>query len=330
MKPLISVIIPIYNSEKYFDRCLNSILNQTYQNIEILLINDGSIDNSAKLCDMVAMKDKRIKVVHQTNKGVSSARNRGLDIANGEYITFIDSDDWIDRDAIEYLYENLINNNSDLSIYSFNKEYDNKKSYSNDFTENIINMNKKQGIKFVFNDDRCQGFVWNKLYKSKIINYKENKIRFNEDITVLEDLYFNIQYIDKCNKVTYINSAKYHYYISGDSAMFSPFNKKKMSSLLALENILNILTKLDSELVNIAKGHYIVTNLLLLTNIYDSNYNDIKLEKELYRNIKNNKKYFISYRNCNLKQKLGFYILCINKNLFKALVKILHKKSFIS
>lgn len=328
MKPLISVIIPIYNSEKYFDRCLESILNQTYQNMQILLINDGSSDNSAILCDTVAMKDKRIKVIHQINKGVSSARNRGLDVAEGEYITFIDSDDWIDRDAIECLYKNLIKNDSDLSIYSFTKDYDNGKRYSNDFTGNIINMNKIQGIKFVFNDDRCQGFVCNKLYKSKIINCKENKIRFNEEITVLEDLYFNIQYINNCNNLTYLDSAKYHYYISGDSTMFSPFNEKKMTSLLALKNIFKILSKLDSDLLNISKGHYIITNLLLLTNIYDSDYSDKKLEYEIYRNIIVNKKYFKSYSNSTLKQKMGFYILCINKNLFKVLVKIVHKKSF--
>lgn len=104
---LISVIVPVYNVEKYLHKCINSILNQTYKNLEIILIDDGSTDNSGKICDEYALKDNRIKVIHKENGGLSSARNAGLDICSGDYIGFVDSDDYIAEDMYEYLYVNL-------------------------------------------------------------------------------------------------------------------------------------------------------------------------------------------------------------------------------
>lgn len=327
MEPLISIIVPVYNVEKYINRCLESILKQSYKNIEVLLINDGSQDNSAKICEDIAALDSRIKVIHQDNKGVSSARNKGLDISKGEYITFIDSDDWVDRDGIECLYRNLKKTESDLAIYSFIQEYENKKNINVKLTESIEVMNREDTIKFIFNDNRCQGFIWNKLYKSKIINSEMKKIRFNEKITVLEDLYFNIEYMIRCNKAVYIDSQKYHYYISGNSAMFSIFNEKKITSLKALDAISELLEG-NNELENLVKGHYVVTNLLLLTNIYDSNYCNNYLENEICKNIKDNKRYFKNYNNSTIKQKLGFYLFNINYKIFKNFVKLFHKKKF--
>ena len=116
MLPLISVVIPVYNVEKYIDRCIDSVINQTYKNLEILLIDDGSKDSSSEKCDLFAESDSRIKVVHKNNGGLSDARNKGIDIFQGEYITFIDSDDWINLEYIELLYKSIINNNADISI----------------------------------------------------------------------------------------------------------------------------------------------------------------------------------------------------------------------
>ena len=135
MGNLISVIVPIYNVEKYIDTCLKSITKQTYKNIEIILVDDGSTDLSAKLCDEWKKKDKRVKVIHQENKGVAQARNIGIDCATGKYISFIDPDDYIDYQMLEKLYDTLEKTNSQISICKFihvmkNKRIFNKRSYN--------------------------------------------------------------------------------------------------------------------------------------------------------------------------------------------------------
>ena len=124
MKDLISIIVPVYNVEKYLNRCIDSILLQTYNNIEILLIDDGSLDKSSQICDEYMKKDKRIKVIHKKNGGLSDARNAGIDIARGKYITFIDSDDSVEKDLVEYLYKLVINFNTKMSICSHRVIFD--------------------------------------------------------------------------------------------------------------------------------------------------------------------------------------------------------------
>lgn len=119
-QPLITVIVPVYNVEKYLRRCLDSIIRQTYQNLEILCIDDGSIDNSGEICEQYAARDARIKVIHQENQGLSTARNRGLDTATGEYIAFVDSDDYIAADVLEQLYQSAVSSDATCVICGYN------------------------------------------------------------------------------------------------------------------------------------------------------------------------------------------------------------------
>lgn len=127
---LITLVIPIYNIENYLGRCLDSVINQTYKDLEIILVNDGSTDNSLEICESYAKEDSRIKIINKNNGGLSSARNVGLDACKGDYVTFIDSDDWVSLDYIEILYKNIIDNNADISIINAIKV----KSQNNDFT----------------------------------------------------------------------------------------------------------------------------------------------------------------------------------------------------
>lgn len=131
MFPLISVIIPIYNVEKYVKRCLDSVLNQTYCHLEVILVDDGSTDSSGKICDEYKKMDTRIRVIHKSNEGVSSARNLGIEVANGEYIAFIDSDDAMEKDCIEYLYRLIQENHCSLSICSYRIRFEGKNKYHN-------------------------------------------------------------------------------------------------------------------------------------------------------------------------------------------------------
>ncbi|EJT5929239.1 TPA: glycosyltransferase [Clostridium perfringens] len=211
MKPAVSVIVPIYNVEKYLSKCIESIINQTLTNIEIILVDDGSTDNSGFIADEYEKKDERIKVFHKENGGQGSARNLGLDIANGEYIGFIDSDDWIDLDMYEKLYNNAINNDVSISICNRRvlDENDSIKTVVK-IEEKIIENVKNNIINYIIDDllYKHTVVVYNKLYKTEIL--KNNKIYFKEVNEVgSEDALFNYQVLFYVDKIGTVNTT-YH------------------------------------------------------------------------------------------------------------------------
>ena len=208
----ISIIIPVYNVEKYLKRCIESVLNQTYHDFELILINDGSKDNSGYICDEYARCDERIKVVHQENKGVSVARNKGIELATGEYIMFIDSDDFIELNTLQILVQILDKEKYDLVVYGYIMEF----IYNNYKKINISPNNKVyDDVKLYlkefsyYRSNGIFGYVFNKLYNTKII--KENKILFSENISFAEDVYFNFDILPFCNNIKVINNNLYHY-----------------------------------------------------------------------------------------------------------------------
>ena len=162
--PLISVIVPIYNVEKYLDRCVDSIINQTYKNLEIILVDDGSPDNCPQMCDDYAKKDSRIKVVHKENGGLSDARNVGMEVATGEYVSFIDSDDYISLDFYETLLETIVDNDSDIVECGVVKFYEDNSfdKYSDDLK--VTNYDTVDGLEGLINENPFKQHVWNKLY----------------------------------------------------------------------------------------------------------------------------------------------------------------------
>ena len=167
MSKLISVIVPVYNVEKYLEKCVSSIVNQTYKNLEIMLVDDGSTDSSGKMCDEFAKKDDRIKVIHKPNGGLSDARNSALKIAKGDYIGFVDSDDYIADDMFETLCDLMEDNNSDISIVSFYEIYNNKLIGVRDSKE-LENMTKLEAMKELLIDSKIQSYAWNKLFKREL------------------------------------------------------------------------------------------------------------------------------------------------------------------
>lgn len=188
MEELISVIVPIYNVEKYLNKCIESIINQSYSNLEIILVDDGSKDSSGIMCDSYILKDKRIKVIHKENGGLSDARNVGLDKAKGEYIVFIDSDDWIDEKMIEILYNIIKKNNSDISICDYFLAYNEEIQTQKEDIE-IINLSNIEALKTIYDKDLgvCMIVAWNKLYKRNLfkddIRYPYGKIHEDEFTT---------------------------------------------------------------------------------------------------------------------------------------------------
>lgn len=216
----ISIIIPVFKVEKYLYRCVNSIINQTYPYLEIILVDDGSPDNCPKICELLREKDSRIKVLHKKNGGLSSARNAGLNIASGDYIGFVDSDDYVDNEMFENLLTNIKEYNADISICGIIPEYDTNKENklkADSFRPEILSRedmyNRIQDWRYVT--------VWNKLYKS----YLWNELRFPEG-KIHEDEFVIHHLIEKCNRVAVIGDNYYHYTIRSSSITGDKLSEK--------------------------------------------------------------------------------------------------------
>ena len=227
---LISIIVPIYNVEPFLKECIESIIKQTYQNLEIILVNDGSPDNCGTLCDEYAKNDNRIKVIHKKNGGLSSARNAGLDIATGEYIAFVDSDDCVSSDFIQRLYELCKENSAEIAECDFLKFIDRiEKNSKNPEVElfSSIEMQKR-----IYSKDYVRTIVvWNKLYHKKIyknLRFPEGKINEDEFIT-----YKALDSTDK--KIAITNETLYYYRYNESSIMARKFNEKRLQVIQAYE-----------------------------------------------------------------------------------------------
>lgn len=226
--PVISVIVPVYNAEKYLRECLDSIVNQTYKNIEIILVDDGSTDGSGAICDEYADKDVRIKVYHIPNGGVSNARNLGIDNANGEYLMFVDSDDEVSRDCIEKLYCAIEYKEQDLVIGNFCDVYENRKIIQHENLSIIGNLQDDYAnIRILL-----QG-PWGKLYRSEIL--KKNKIRFRVDISLTEDQIFNYDFLKKASTYTLLQEPIYYYYHRKNESLSQGLKERDFNN--RLENL---------------------------------------------------------------------------------------------
>ena len=222
---LVSIIIPVYNTEKYLKRCLDSVVSQTYQNIEIILVDDGSTDSSGAICDDYSNKDSKITVYHNDNRGVSEARNAGIDVAKGKYILFVDSDDSISLDTVDILRDNTsefdivmaghnIYSSNYKAVYSWKPTNSSKETYSRD--EALMRMFDYRSIT---NEKYTHGYIGysvNKLFKKSIID--EYNIRFNNNISYNEDRLFVVSYLLNCRNLCIINSSTYYYYLNSDCA----------------------------------------------------------------------------------------------------------------
>lgn len=226
---LISVIIPIYKVEKYLDKCIQSVINQTYSNLEIILVDDGSPDNCPQLCDDWANKDERIKVIHKKNGGLSDARNAGLDIATGEYIAFVDSDDYIESDMYECLLDKIIKTQSQMAICNF--EYvdtDGNITTLNTMGQDCCFSSRQILADWCGNDLVYYVVVWNKLYSRKCwenIRFPVGKI--HEDNFVMYKLFFT------CNRIVCSKTKKYNYVQRNNSIMSAKISPKRFNSVEA-------------------------------------------------------------------------------------------------
>lgn len=231
-KPLITVIVPAYKVESYLPICVESIINQTYKNIEIILVDDGSPDRCGAICDEYALKDNRIRVLHKDNGGLSSARNAGMKVMEGEFVTFIDSDDYVSPFYVEHLFNALRIDDADLAVSWFAEVNEGEKIDTNG-RENLScyeQLNQKQSLQHLLYQDGIETSAWGKLYKSDLIEglrYPEGKL--------YEDIPVTSQYILKSKSVALIRNVDYYYLQRKASIQYQSFNTKKMDGIYHLE-----------------------------------------------------------------------------------------------
>lgn len=323
---LISVIIPVYNVERYLKRCLDSVTNQTYKNLEIILINDGSTDSSGSICNEYAKKDNRIITIHKKNGGVSSARNKGIEIAKGEYIGFIDSDDYVESNMYQELYNEAIRSDADIVMtnYTVKTEKYEKKHFINKERDVL----SKEEFYDKLLDNYFQGYLTTKLFNRRIIFATNKIILLNEKVHIYEDLLFLVNVAKNGSKFVFINRYLYNYCIRGNSAYnnyISSYNSKQLSILDAMDEMLRVVEK-EASMISIKyKKAYMEVALQLFEQycMFDkAQENDEKYIKDCvnryYKEVLENK-------NISLKQKIVIMIHFNFPKLFRNLKEIYHK-----
>lgn len=237
-KALISIIVPVYNSEKYINRCVNSLIKQTYKNLEIILVDDGSTDTSPQICDRFKEQDDRVKVIHKPNGGVSSARNEGLSLASGDYIGFVDSDDWIAVNMYEILYDVIKKNGTQIAAgQMIRTPGQSEGAVVNTEKGRVTVYNREDYARKFFKLDGNETvfYIWNKLFEKKVAK----KMIFPENVHIAEDteaFYFALKNVES---IAETDAVIYNYFYRKDSAAATWFSPKHMGIITAWKDILN-------------------------------------------------------------------------------------------
>lgn len=313
-EPLISIIIPVYNTEKYLDVCVQSILCQEYKKIEVIIINDGSNDMSPNICDKWALSDNRVKVFHQNNRGLSASRNLGMKLATGEYISFVDSDDWMHESMLKKLLEQIRLENSQIACCDAIAFYDDVDYNSQIRKPKEIRVFDREGaLRELVNDSLIKAPVWNRLYQAKLIKdilFPVNKLH--------EDEFWSYQVISKADKISYISDPLYYYRQRPGSIIHSKFSLRNLDAIEAKELRLNYLARYHPSLVNAAVEdlmiYCIYAGQRVLRDIDDYNEREIAIHK--ITNLVNNKyQKTIACDNISIKYRIWFTLAKMNFKL---------------
>lgn len=313
---LITIIVPVYNIEKYLTRCVLSILKQSYRTLEIILIDDGSTDKSSKLCDELEKKDERIKVIHKMNEGLSSVRNLGVKEAHGKYIAHIDGDDFISEKYIEYLYNLMMHYKADISICNYIKFTDLKElnilKIKN--KEKIIEMDSKKALEALLYQKYFTTSTWGKLFKSELLK----QIEFPEDMYA-QDMSTTYRLINDSNKIVYGSQKLYYYYQRSDSIVHLQISKREIDYIKASEEMVDFILAEHCDLVKAAYSRcfssciQILMTLPLDQNIYEEH-------KKIYEIIKKYRKIILFDSKARIKNRICAMISYIGINFLRKLL----------
>lgn len=312
----LSVIVPVYNGEKYIKDCLESIINQTYRDLQIIVVNDGSTDNTEAIVGEIANKDSRVQLINKENGGVSSARNLGLEYAKNEFLTFVDSDDTLDTDMYETLMKYTGNNEYDI-VHCGYKRINHETVKLVNGTNNIIKQTKNEALECIVGGKIFVPALWNKVYKRKLFD----DIKFDENIKINEDVLVNYKVFKKSEKSIFIDQPKYNYFEREESSCKNTNSIKKAEDCLKVAKIINEDCK-NTNLEQIAINRYIES----LIGLYRSYFNK---KREYHSNIKKIKEQIYKYYKNKLikvkKQKISVILIFYCPFIYKFIYEIYDK-----
>ena len=315
-KDLISVVIPVYKVEEYIKRCIDSIITQTYENLEIILVDDGSPDNCPKICDEYAKKDKRVKVIHKENGGLSDARNAGIDIASGKYITFVDSDDYVTSDYVEYMYNILKKYDSQMATCQtlrVNSKDTEIKKIANNFQEEIELMTARDLFYNILFAKKSDVSAYSKLYKIELFD----EIRYPKGV-VYEDTATTYKLIEKCDKISVGNKECYLYCARpGSISKMKGFNKNEVDYIRNTDEMLKHLKNKYPDLEKAIKRYELYSNFRILRLLIFTKPRDKEMEKEIFQKIKTNRREVFSYQDTPKRDKFAIVLSLFGIKLFK-------------
>lgn len=321
--PKISVIIPVYNVEKYLHRCVDSVLNQTYKNIEVVLVDDGSPDNCPKICDDLACVDNRVKVIHKKNGGLSSARNAALDSPlSGDYVTFVDSDDWLELDTIEYCLDLIRNFDADVVQFEFYETDSEKKSAVNK-KERIETFDGKEILQQLMIMS-CWG-VWGALYKTEVL---EN-VRFREG-KINEDIDYKYKILRNAQRMVYSNQKKYYYYQSGNTISMGGLKRKDFDLYDAAEELYKLTQNEDFGTIRFLgevkrrRSAFSLLCKIAYFGVADPTLNKKEIVRKLTKEHRNNVAILLK-GNLSLNRKVLAILFAINYHFTELIVRLLKR-----
>lgn len=319
MNPLISLIVPVYNVENYLEKCLNSIRNQSYKNIQVIIINDGSNDNSCNIIDKYVNLDTRFQKVYQNNSGVGEARNNGILISKGQYIMFIDSDDYLHENFIQDLYNNIEKNKADIAVCDYYAVFESNKiiKYEKNWICNKNILNDKEEIMKLFLLNNMAIVPWNKLYKKSLFEFEKKPFPSNLKNEDIEGI-FKIFYC--AEKVSYVNKGLY-YYLQRENSATKTYDNSIFDMFTVLDNVKNYLinrneyTKYKEELDYLFLYYGIIITFKRAMNMKS---NEIKNATKKIQNILKEQPFNVIECNKYLKLKQKIVLVIIYTNVFLA------------
>ena len=309
----ISIIIPIYKVEDYISKCIKSVIAQSYHNLEIILIDDGSPDRCGDICDDYAERDSRIRVIHRQNGGISAARNSGLEVATGEYVLFVDSDDYIHPDMVERMHDVALNKQADVVVCDYVKVNEDEEIEIPEESRQVIDITEDNRLNYMLGETKIIfTVVWNKLYKRKLFQ----NIRFPEG-KLHEDEFVTYKLLHSAGKVCYLKDAFYYYVQRTSSIMGEGINLKTLQRLDAFQERMLFYQKR-----NMQDYYYQMLNhyRYFLNDFIKNGYGkrkELKPYKEYYR--KQIRKYVWKLNAC-LKTKIGFILFALSPGLYNRLM----------
>lgn len=291
----VTILVPCYNVEEFLPKSLDSIINQTFKNLQIVLIDDGSKDNTWDIMQKYAAKDSRIEIYHQENQGVATTRNNLLDKVKGDFILFVDSDDWMEPDMVDFMVSKALKNNADVTICG---NVINDAPLSVNFTEKILS--KSEALKRFLYHKNLRGSLWNKLIATSLLQ----NVRFHSEISFGEDALFCWHIFQKADNFVMTDKQLYHYRMVETSLSHSAFGPKKLSGHFVWDWICKETTQRYPEYIHIAEARHCIEDVLLLRDAAHSGYtnkNDIEmLQKSIRDNWHTLNKVKITSINMNL------------------------------